>query len=63
MRKTVEAFMERRGLALADWLRIEREGGHSPELVAKRLYMISDGVLDVTKNTVARWLLDLDAAA
>lgn len=50
---------DRVGLPLADYLADSREAGLSFERIAKDLHVKTDGIVDVTWQTVSRWCKEL----
>lgn len=56
----VDLLLEREGSNLIDWLSARRSERDSYETIARKLYVLTDGEVDVSYTTVKRWLQDLD---
>lgn len=51
------------GYPFSDWLLDQRDAGYSFESIATRLRERTEGVVDVSYRTVARWLGDAEKKA
>ncbi|HEX7099642.1 MAG TPA: hypothetical protein VF377_10405 [Acidimicrobiia bacterium] len=58
--RIVDLLLEKQGSNLHDWLSDRRNEGDSYEMIAKKIWVLTDGEVDVTYTTIRRWLTDLD---
>lgn len=58
--RVVDLLLEREGSNLYDWLAARRAEGNSYETIAKKIWTLTDGEVDITYTTVRRWLIGLD---
>ena len=53
--KTVDALLRQRGISLEDFIGERRQEGRSYNRIAKELESFTDGVVEVTGQTVINW--------
>jgi len=53
--RTVDALLQTKGYTLPDFIADKLDEGISWRLIARSLYEFTDGVVDVTHQTVANW--------
>lgn len=63
--KTVDAYLQRDGTTLADFITERRGTGLSFAKIARDLFVHTDGVVDVTGETIRNWSdqIELEAAS
>lgn len=62
--RVVDAYMTNLvGYPFLDWLADQRDAGYSYDAIAVRLRDRTEGVVDVSYRTIARWLDDTERVA
>ena len=58
--RVVDLLLEQQKSNLRDWMAARRDEEDSYETIAKKIYVLTDGEVDVSYTTIKRWLIDLD---
>ena len=58
--RVVDLLLGQQGSNLKDWLAARRDENDSYETIAKKLWTLTAGEIDVSYTTVKRWLIDFD---
>lgn len=53
--KTVDGYLKTKGLSLAEFIQERREEGLSFHRIAQALYAATEGIVDVTGQTISNW--------
>ncbi len=58
VRSIAETVLTLQGRELAGWLLDQRAASHSYRTIARHLTDLTDGLIDVTDVTIAKWVAD-----
>lgn len=56
--RVIDLLLEREGSTLRAWLAARRDEHQSYETIAKQLYVLTNGEVSISYQTVKRWLED-----
>ena len=60
MARTTDAVLQTKGTTLVEFLEEQHQAGEGYEDIAKELYAFTDRAINVSYQTVKRWLVDLE---
>ena len=61
--RVVDLLLRDKGSTLEGWMSDQRSVGDSYETIAKKVYVLTSGEVDVTYQTIKRWVKDLQVTA